>query len=418
MFLPKPYIFRIAIRYLSAKQDNRFINFISLTSIIGIFLGVSVLITVLSIMNGFQTELRTRILSMTAHMTIFEKDHHLSNWQSVRTDLLKHPNIVGVAPFIEKQALLSAGKNVKGALIKGIDPAIETDVSSIAEDIEKGTLEDLNPGEFNVILGITLAAELKVTIGDKITLVIPQPASGLIASVPRLKRFTVTGLLNVGMHEYDSGYAFIHIEDAAKLYSMRDKISRLQIKTDDLFKVNQIIDSLNTYLPDKDYYALSWTQQHANFFQAIQLEKRIMFIVVALIIAVAAFNIVSTMVMMVNEKARAIAILRTQGARTRDITTLFIFQGITLGLIGTLLGCLGGYVLSDNIGTIIPFIEQTFNLQFFPADVYYISKVPAEINLSDVVEVGLFAFLMSVIATIYPALRASNVEPAQVLRYE
>ncbi len=416
--MPKAYIFRLAMRYLSAKQDNRFINFISLTSVIGIFLGATVLITVLSIMNGFQTELRTRILNMTAHMVIFQQGRQLSDWEEVRHDLLEHPQVVDAAPIIEKQALLSVGKNVKGALIKGVSPDLENKVSNIEEHLSKGQLESLVANQFNIILGHVLASELGVDIGDKITVIIPQPSSGFIGSIPRLKRFSVVGIVNAGMYEYDSGYAFVHLEDAATLYSLRDQVTGLQVKTTDLFAVNEIISGLSDFLPVRGYYALSWTQKHANFFQAIQLEKRMMFIVVALIIAVAAFNIVSTMVMMINEKKRAIAILRTQGARIKDISALFIIQGTTLGLIGTILGCLGGILLSSNIDVIVPFIENLFNLRFFPPDVYYISEVPSEIQLSDLLEVGFFSFIMTVLATIYPALRASKIKPAQVLRHE
>ena len=416
--MPKRYILQLALRYLRAKQETGFINIIASISIIGVFLGVMVLITVLSIMNGFQTELRSKILDMTPHITVFERDRKLNDWEFVREQVMVHPNVQDAAPSIEKQALLSAGKNVKGALIKGVLPRYEDNVSNVSKHLEQGELSDLQSGQFNIILGTYLADDLGVTVGDKITVVIPQSSSGLVGGLPRLKRFTVQGILNAGMYEYDSGYAYVHLKDAATLYRMGDAVSDLQLKTDDLFGVAGIISTLGNFLELDRYFALSWTQQHANFFQAIQLEKRIMFIVVALIIMVAIFNIVSAMVMMVNEKKRSIAILRTQGMNGRDVLYLFAVQGIILGFLGTILGCLGGYALASNIDVVVPFIENLMGRQFFPADVYYISKVPSELQWADVIEVALFSFILTILATIYPAIRASKVNPAQVLRYE
>ncbi len=414
----KTYILRLAIRYISSRQNNRFINFISLTSVIGIMLGVTVLITVLSIMNGFQSELRTRILDMTSHMTISQHDNQLRDWTEVRESLLEHPDIIGVSPFIQKQALITFGKNVKGVLIKGIDPILENSVSKIGNHLISGHLDSLQAGTFNIVLGQHLALDLDVSVGDKITVVIPQTNFSLISSLPRLKRFTVTGIFSAGMYEYDSGYAYIHLEDAAKLYSLRDAVNGLQIHTSDIFQVDRVTKTLHQHLPIGPFFATTWTQHHSNFFQAIQLEKRMMFIVLALIITIAAFNIVTTMVMMVNEKTRAIAILRSQGSTTFDITALFIIQGILLGTIGTLMGIAGGTALATNIDIIVPWLEQLIGIQFFPADVYYISKVPSQLRQSDVLEVSLFAFIMTVLATIYPAIRAAQVKPAQVLRYE
>jgi lipoprotein-releasing system permease protein len=416
----KAYIFRLASTYLSARQDNRFINFISLISVIGITLGITVLLTVLSIMNGFQFELRERILGMTSHMSLFEDNNQLHRWQEIRPLLLKNQAIISAAPNINGQALISYGKEVKGILVKGIEPELEKQVSQLNSYLSEGELNSLQPNAFNIILGTELANHLGVEKGDKITLITPQVGGGIVGSLPRLRRFVISGIINVGMHQYDSAFALIHLQDAAKFYRMEDKVSQLQLKLKNLFEVNQTAKSLTTVLPNKGkgYFFLTWQQQHNNFFQAIQLEKRIMFIIIALIIAVAAFNIVSTMVMVVNEKKSTIAILRTQGATQKEMILLFFSQGILIGLLGTFLGIIIGTLFSLNIDIIVPAIETFFEIQFFPADVYYISTVPSDLQLQDIIWVATFSFLSSILATIYPAWRASSIQPSEILRHQ
>lgn len=415
----KSYIFRLSLIYLGTRKDSRFINFISFISVLGITLGITVLITILSIMNGFQAELRERILGMTSHLSIFEKNNRLAHWDEVHKALLQHRDIIAAAPNIEAQALISHGNEVKGIVVKGIVPDLENNVSQLSEYMPLADLNSLQPARFNIVLGSELARHLGVQKGDTITLIAPQVGSGLVGSLPRLRRFQVSGIINVGMHEYDSAFALIHLKDAARFYRMHDNVSQLQLKINDLFQVNEVVATLGNILPrgGNGFFVLTWQQKHSNFFQAIQLEKRIMFIIIALIIAVAAFNIVSTMVMVVNEKRSTIAILRTQGATKKEILLLFFSQGIFIGLLGTILGVIIGVSLALNIESIVPVIEAFFNIEFFPADVYYISQVPSDLQINDVILVALFSFLSSVLATLYPAWQSSRLQPAEILRY-
>lgn len=413
-----PFEWLLGLRYIRAKRRNGFISFISMSSMIGIALGVMALITVMSIMNGFQHELRERILGMTAHLTLSDNHHNLANWQ-VLYDLSKeHPRVLGAAPNIMEQGMLSQGERVKGVMIRGILPEVEPEVSTINDSMVTGHLSDLAPQGYGVILGMELAHSLGVSVGDSVTLIAPQGAVSPVGMLPRIKRLTVTGLFRAGMHEYDSGMALIHLEDAATIFRYRDgAVSGLQLKIDDLFKVYEVRRDFIIGFNDQ-FLIRDWTQQHANFFKAIQMEKRMMFIVLALIIMVAAFNIVSTMVMVVTDKQKDIAVLRTIGASPLSIQAIFIIQGLIIGIIGAYLGLVGGVVLSLNIHVIIPFIEQLFGFQFFPADVYYISEVPSKLDWDDVWAVSGLAFVLTLLATLYPAWRASRIQPAEALRYE
>jgi len=324
---------------------------------------------------------------------------------------------LATAPYIRNEAMLNRGGVVSGTLLRGIEPSREVLVSQVGDSMKVGALNDLVPGGFGIILGQDLAYSMGVGLGDKVTVVTPQANVTPAGVMPRLKRFTVVGLFRVGMYEYDRGLALIHIKDAAKLFRMDDAVTGVRLKLDDMFRAPFIVEELAQELPGS-YFLSDWTRQHANFFRALRTEKRIMFIIILLIVAVAAFNIVSTLVMVVTDKQSDIAILRTLGSTPRSIMTIFMVQGILIGLIGTLVGVSGGVLLALNVETIVPVIEQAFGIQFLPADVYYISDLPSDLRLNDVTRVASMSFVLSFLATIYPAWRASRTQPAEALRYE
>lgn len=413
----KPLIFYIGLRYTRAKRRTQFISFITLTSVLGIALGVTALIAVLSVMNGFEAELRERILGMTAHATVTGRYGQLDNWQELDRKLKNYPHVQGAAPFINGQVMINADRRVSGTMLSGILPEYESKVSEVADKMKSGNLSNLLPGEYGIILGAELANYLGVITGDKITVISPQINSTPAGIVPRMRRFTVIGIFQVGMYEYDRNMAMIHLNDAAKLFRLDDAVSGLRIKLDDLFNAPKITHELATALYD-DYQVSDWTQAHSNFFRAIQTEKRVMFIILLLIVAVAAFNIVSTLVMVVTDKRGDIAILKTQGLTSRSVMGIFMVLGAVIGVVGTLLGTVGGVLLALNIETIVPAIEKLFQVQFMAADVYYISELPSKLVWSDVYAIAAMAFSLSLMATIYPAWQASKVNPAEVLRYE
>lgn len=418
-----PYELFVGWRYTRAKRKNHFISFISLTSMIGIALGVAALIVVLSVMNGFQKELRTRILGVASHLEVTGASNQLADWQSVSTFTSKLPNVQASAPYISAQAMLSYYQGVQGAIVRGVIPSAEDKVADLGKHMKAGRLDDLRAGEFGIVLGVDLALSLGAKIGDKVVLMAPQGQFTPTGVVPRLKQFTLVGLFQIGMYEYDAGLALIHIEDAAKLYRMGQNVSGVRLKLDDLFDAPvvsaNISDQLNSQLNQSgSYYVSDWTRQHANFFRAVQMEKRVMFIILTLIVAVAAFNIVSTLVMAVTDKRADIAIMRTFGASPSSIMKIFIVQGALIGIIGTALGALFGILIALNIDTIIPFIEGLFNVQFLAKDVYYISDLPSDLIWSDVVTIVSVSFLLSLLATLYPSFKASRINPAEALRYE
>ncbi len=418
-----PYELFVGWRYTRAKRKNHFISFISLTSMIGIALGVAALIVVLSVMNGFQKELRTRILGVASHLEVTGASNQLADWQSVSTFTAKLPNVQASAPYISAQAMLSYDQGVQGAIVRGVIPSAEDQVADLGKHMKAGRLDDLRAGEFGIVLGVDLALSLGAKIGDKVVLMAPQGQFTPTGVVPRLKQFTLVGLFQIGMYEYDAGLALIHIEDAAKLYRMGQNVSGVRLKLDDLFDAPavaaSISDQLNSQLNQSgSYYVSDWTRQHANFFRAVQMEKRVMFIILTLIVAVAAFNIVSTLVMAVTDKRADIAIMRTFGASPSSIMKIFIVQGALIGIIGTALGALFGILIALNIDTIIPFIEGLFNVQFLAKDVYYISDLPSDLIWSDVVTIVSVSFLLSLLATLYPSFKASRINPAEALRYE
>lgn len=418
-----PYELFIGWRYTRAKRKNHFISFISLTSMIGIALGVAALIVVLSVMNGFQKELRTRILGVASHLEVTGGGNQLSDWQSVAAFTSKQQSVLASAPYISAQAMLSYDQGVQGAIVRGVIPSAEDEVADLGKHMKVGRLEDLRAGEFGIVLGADLAQALGAQIGDKVVLMAPQGQFTPTGVVPRLKQFTLVGLFQIGMYEYDAGLALIHLDDAAKLYRMGDKVSGVRLKLADLFDAPMmaanISDQLNAQANrSNDYYVSDWTRQHANFFRAVQMEKRVMFIILTLIVAVAAFNIVSTLVMAVTDKRADIAIMRTFGASPSSIMKIFIVQGALIGVIGTALGALFGILIALNIDTIIPFIENLFNVQFLAKDVYYISDLPSDLIWSDVITIVTVSFFLSLLATLYPSFKASRINPAEALRYE
>ncbi|GKT11630.1 MAG: lipoprotein-releasing system permease protein [Thiomicrorhabdus sp.] len=412
-----PYELFLGLRYTRAKRRNSFISFISLSSMIGIALGVTALITILSIMNGFQDELRERILGMTAHMTINESNDRLQDWDKLYNLMINQPHVEGAAPNIMEQGMLTSGNQVKGVAVRGVLPAFEGQVADIDTKMVQGKLALLTPRSYNIILGSELALSLGVSIGQKVTLIAPQGSISPVGIVPRIKRFTLVGVFEAGMHEYDSGLAIIHLNDAQKVFKYGSDVGGLQLKLDDLFLVGKVKHQL-AMVADKTLFLKDWTQQHSNFFKAIEMEKRMMFIVLALIIMVATFNIVSTMVMVVTDKQADIAVLRTIGATPASIQLIFIIQGLVIGVLGSLLGLAGGLTLALNIDVIVPFIESLLGIEFFPADVYYISTVPSKVDWNDVWSVTGLAFVLTLLATLYPARKASKIQPAEALRYE
>ena len=415
MFKPVPLY--VGLRYTRAKRRNHFISFISFTSMLGIALGVTALITVLSVMNGFEKELRDRILGMTSHATITGFDGTLEDWTALRTSALQNAAVLGVAPFVEAQAMLTRGNAVRGVLVRGVLPQEEPAVSQIGEFISIGTLGALRAGEFGIILGSYVARVLGVGVGSKVTLVAPQARVTPAGILPRLRRFTVVGIFEVGATQYDSAVALIHLDDASRVFQLKGRASGLRIKLEDLFQAPQVSHELARELGGR-FWVRDWTQHNENFFRALKIEKTVMFIILSLIIAVAAFNIVSALTMVVTDKEPDIAILRTLGATPRQIMNIFIVQGTLIGIVGTLLGTLGGIGLAINVESIVPAIESLLGHKILPDDIYYISDVPSDMRWPDVIKITVIAFAMSVVATLYPAWRASRTQPAEALRYE
>jgi lipoprotein-releasing system permease protein len=413
----QPYELFIGLRYTSSRQRNRFISFISLVSITGIALGITVLITVLSVMNGFQREIRSRILGVASHVQITGVDNTLTDWQSVAAAAAKNEQVIAAAPYVSGQGLLSGGEGVKGTYVRGVMPDLEEKVADLGGHMKAGSLEALRPGEYGIVLGIELARGLGVMTGDPVTLIAPQGQVTPAGVLPRLRRFTVVGIFAVDHYEFDSGLALMNIEDAQRLYRLDNKVTGLRLKLKDLFRAPAVARELARTLPGS-FYVTDWTRQNANFFRAVDIEKRMMFFIVFLIIAVAAFNIVSSLFMAVKDKQADIAILRTLGASPGGITRIFLIQGTLVGLIGTIVGVAGGMALAANVDVVVPFIERVLGFKFLAKDVYYISELPSELRTPDVLITAVFSFVVSVLATIYPSYRAAKINPAEALRYE
>ncbi|BCT69115.1 lipoprotein-releasing ABC transporter permease subunit [Nitrosospira sp. NRS527] len=408
----------IGLRYTRAKRRNHFISFISLISLMGITLGMTALITVMSVMNGFQKEVRTRILGVASHIQVSSVNGSLTDWRKVADEALKHPEVEAAAPYVSAQGMVSFDQVVSGVVVRGVLPDMEDRVADLGRMMIDGKLEDLVPGRFGIVIGRELSRALGVFTGDKIVLISPQGQVTPAGILPRLKQFTIVGIFEAGHFEYDSGLVLIHLADAQKLYRMEeDQVSGVRLKLDDLFQAPQVARELAPLI-SADVYITDWSRQHANYFRAIQIEKRMLSLILALIIAVAAFNIVSTLVMAVTDKQSDIAILRTLGASPRSIMKVFIVQGTLIGILGTTLGVIGGVLLAYNVEAVIATIERLFSVQFLSREVYYISEIPSDLHFADVITVAAVSFVLTLLATLYPSYRASRVNPAEALRYE
>ena len=409
----KPVSLLIGLRYTRAKRRNHFISFISLTSIIGLMLGVAVLITVLSVMNGFDRELKNRILGMIPHATINSREP-FHNWQKLAEFAKKNPQVMAVAPYTQLQGMLTANGQVTGAMISGVDPQYEKQVSIVEKHMQKGSLDNLQADGFGIVLGETLALNLGLQVGDKMTLVLPEAAVSPAGVIPRFKRFTVVGVFKVGA-DVDGLLAYIHISDAGKMLRIGDQVQGVRLQLHDSFESRPVLMNLLKQLPDY-FYGNDWTQTHGNLFSAIQMEKAMMGLLLLLIVAVAAFNIVSSLVMVVTDKKADIAILRTLGASPQTITRIFMVQGAVIGLFGTLGGVLLGITIALNISDFMTWIEHITGQSLF--DAYFVNYLPSELKWSDVLGVSFISALLSFLATIYPARKAAQVQPAEALRYE
>jgi lipoprotein-releasing system permease protein len=411
------YELLVGLRYTRARRRNRFIGINSLVSMIGIMVGVWALIVVLSVMNGFQKEVRTRILGVASHVQISSVNNRLREWQPIAQMAGKHQHVMASAPFVQAQAMLSAGQAVRGALVRGILPDQEEKVADLGEKMKMGSLEALKPGEFGVVLGIDLARALQVLPNDKVAFVAPQGLVTPAGVIPRLKQFTVVGVFEAGIADADAALALVHLQDAQTLYQLGTDVTGVRLKLDDIFLARQVARELLADLP-QDIYASDWTRTHANFFRAVEIEKRMMFIILTLIILVAAINIISTLVVAVTDKQADIAILRTLGARPGSVMQMFIVMGMVIGVLGTLLGVVTGVITAINIDVIVPAIENTLGMKFLSKDVYLIPELPSDLQWADVVAISAMGLGLSFLATLYPSWRASRLNPAEALRYE
>jgi lipoprotein-releasing system permease protein len=415
-----PYELRIGLRYTRAgrraRRRNGFISFISGISMLGIALGVMALIVVLSVMNGFVYQVRDRMLSVVSHIEVFASNGALPDWRAVEQIARRNPQVIGAAPYINAQALLTNGESVRGALVRGIDPAAEPQVSEIASQVRGAQLTALAEGEFGVILGGELARTLGLIRGEKVTLIAPQGQVTPAGVVPRLKQFTVIATFDSGHFEYDSSLALIHIGDAARLFRV-DGPTGVRLKLTELERAPEVALELARSF-DPGVLVRDWGRQNRSYFAAVQIEKRMMFIILALIVAVAAFNLVSTLVMTVTEKQSDIAIMRTLGASPGSVMLVFMVQGALIGILGTLLGVASGLLVANNLDTIFPAIERIAGFPLIPKDIYFISSLPSDPRASDIVPIALISMVLSLVATLYPSWRASRVKPAEALRYD
>lgn len=415
--MQNPYELFAGLRYTRAKRRNHFISFISATSIICIALGVATLITVLSVMNGFERELRNRILGMASHATISAVEGGLQHWQDAAQIAERNPAVEAVAPYVEGEAMLKVGSGLSGAQLRGVLPQQEAGVSDVDRHMKAGTFDSLQSGSFNVVIGKELAQALGVDVGDKVDLMIPQASITPAGILPRFRRFTVSGIFEVGMFEFDRGLVLLNLHDAQALYRMDDAVTGVRLKLHDLFQAPRVVRDIAHQLPGI-YYISDWTRQHANYFRAVATEKTVMFLILSLLVGIAAFNIVSTLVMVVQEKQADIAILRTLGATPRSIMMIFMVQGSVIGVVGTVCGVILGVTLALNVETLVPLLEAATGHQFLSPDIYYINDLPSQLKAADVIKISVLALALGLLSTLYPAWRASRVQPAEALRYE
>ncbi len=407
----------IGNRYVRSRSSNSFVSLISAISMLGIAIAVAVLIVVMSVVNGFERELQDRLLTMTAHASIEAADGRLEDAEALTLIATNNARVSATAPYVDGQALLVSEMNISGAELRGIDPVLENEVSGISHVMQVGSLEVLEPGAFKIVLGVELADAMKVEVGDKVTVTLAEGRVTPAGIMPRTKRFTVGGIYRVGMHEFDHRLAFINIADAQKLYWMGDSISGVRLTVSDIYEAPAIVREV-ALENGKRVLVSDWTRRHINFFRSIQITKSILFVILLMIIGVAAFNIVSTLVMVVKDKQTDIAILRTIGTRPLSILKIFVTQGSIVGIIGTLAGVFFGVLLALNLELIIGFFESTFGIKFLAADVYFISDLPSEVRCTDVAVIAVIALVLALISTIYPAWIAAKTAPAEALRYD
>lgn len=411
------YEFWMGNRYVRSRSGNRFVSLISAISMLGIAIAVAVLIIVLSVVNGFERELRDRLLAMSAHATIEDADGRLDDWQKRVQKAMTNPDVSAAAPYVDGQALLVREKELSGAELRGIDPVLENEVSGIGGIMTAGKLDSLQPGSFNIVLGVELAKELHASVGDSVTVTLAEGLVTLAGVVPRTKRFSVSGIYRVGMFEFDRRLAFINLADAQKLYRKNAAVSGIRLAVTDIYRAPQIVRDV-ALDAGGGVLVSDWTRRDVNFFRSIQITKSILFVILLLVVAVAAFNIVSTLVMVVKDKQSDIAILRTVGARPFSILKIFITQGSIIGILGTVAGVVLGTLVTVNLEVIVGFLESTFGIKFLAADVYFISDLPAELRIHDVIHIAGIALVLAFSSTLYPAWQAARTLPAEALRYE
>src|SRR3984957_6309722 len=412
------YELNIGTRHLRSTHRRGFVSFVALMSVCGLMLGVATLIVVLSVMNGFERELKTRILSVTSHATITGLQGPIVDWQALQQKLRQGHDVQAVVPYVESQAMFANGQRMAGASVRGVLPEEERTATGLTQRVTAGSIDALKPGSFATILGSALARELNVKVGDSVLLIAPEGSATPTGVVPRMRRFRVAGLFESGMYEFDRGLALVNLADAALLFRAGTGVTGLRLQFSDPLKAPALVREAALSLGGPGYYVNDWTQDHANFFRSIEITKSMMFLILLMIVAVAAFNIVATLVMIVKEKQTDIAILRTLGAAPRNVLLIFAIQGVLIGLAGTLLGAALGTLVADNLQTLVGALEHLTGTQFLDARVYYMSELPAYVERTDVLKVCAVAFLLCALATIYPAWRAARTAPAEALRHE
>ncbi len=415
--MPGKYEFWIGKRYVRSHSGNRFVSLISAISMLGITVAVAALILVLSVVNGFERELQSRLLAMTSHASIEDADGRLESWRDWVGEAEEHIDVAAAAPFVNGQGLIDFGNRLSGVQITGIEPGLESRVSGVGDALTAGNLSSLEAGAFNIVLGIELAKALRASLGDKVTLTLAEGIVTPAGVLPRNKRFTVAGIYRIGMYEFDRRVAFVNIEDAQNLFRLGDDVTGIRLSVTDIYQAPQVVRKVAV---DKGGGVLvsDWTRRHVNFFRSIQITKSILFVILLMVVAVAAFNIVSTLVMVVKDKQSDIAILRTVGATPSDILKIFITQGSVIGVLGTVGGVALGLLLSLNLESIVAFMEATFGIKFLAADVYFISDLPADVRVADVLQVSVIALVLALLSTLYPAWRGARTLPAEALRYD
>lgn len=417
MSMWRPWEIWLGSRYLRSTHRRGFISFVAGISVVGLMLGVAVLIVVLSVMNGFERELRSRMLAVTSHATLMGLEGTLDDWQGARALALQTPGVTHAVPYIESQAMVARGARVLGVALRGVDPDLEREATGLAERVVAGDFEQLRAGAWNVVVGATLAKELSLSLGDQLVLIVPEGSVTPEGVMPRMRRLTVAGVFDSGMYEFDRGLILMHLEDAARLLRIRGEVSGLRLALTEPLEAPARVREIAVALGG-GYFISDWTRNHANFFQSIELTKGLLFIILSIIVGVAAFNIVSTLVMIVKEKSADIATLRTLGASPFSILASFVTQGVLIGLVGTLAGVVLGVVMAWQVQPIVAAMERLFDVQFLNAEVYFMSDLPATVLADDVWQVAGVAFALCALATIYPAWRAARMQPAEVLRHD